>query len=74
MHMRGFHPLSVLILIVSSAPAWETPVNIGDVINTGYNEWYPDSHARKRLLGREHLPGLQKTGLVDFGSHSVDHV
>lgn len=29
------------LLIAAYAYAWETPVNLGDTINTGYNEWYP---------------------------------
>lgn len=31
----------VIFALFSLASAWETPVNLGDPINTGYNEWYP---------------------------------
>ena len=39
--MRSFAPAAMVIAITASALAWETPVNVGDVINTGHNEWFP---------------------------------
>jgi len=40
--MRNFTTAAiVMVLITAYALAWETPVNLGDTINTNFNEWYP---------------------------------
>jgi Tol biopolymer transport system component len=39
--MRNFNPAAVTVVIATCALAWETPVNLGETVNTGYNEWYP---------------------------------
>lgn len=41
----------------------------------GYNDWDANGViARKPLMAADHLRQLQQTGLVDFGSHTIDHV
>ena len=32
---------TAIFVFFSIASAWEMPVNLGGVINTEYNEWYP---------------------------------
>ena len=40
--MRSFaHAVIVMLLVTAYVFAWEMPINLGDAINTGYNEWYP---------------------------------
>lgn len=40
----------------------------------GYNDWYPSNFPQKAVMSANHLISLQAAGLVDFGSHTVDHL
>jgi hypothetical protein len=39
--MQSFRTVIIALVLAACTHAWDTPVNVGDVINTGYNEWYP---------------------------------
>lgn len=42
----------------------------------GHNDWEPPGSRcrRKPLMTRQHLKELHRSGLTDFGSHTIDHV
>ena len=41
MNMRYFCTSIIVTVLACCAFGWEVPINLGDTINTGYNEWYP---------------------------------